>query len=57
LYIIPERELAIKFATQLAQPWDIVMLAGKWHEPIQRTQFGTRKRNDKEELLKIIKNE
>lgn len=56
LYIIPERELAIKFATELAQPGDIVMLAGKWHEPIQRTQFGTRKRNDKEELLKIIKN-
>lgn len=56
LYIIPERELAIKFATQLAQPWDIVMLAGKWHEPIQRTNFGTRKRNDKDELLKILNN-
>ena len=56
LYIIPERELAIKFATQLAQPWDIVMLAWKWHEPIQRTNFGTRKRNDKDELLKILNN-
>jgi len=56
LYIIPERELAIKFATQLAQPWDIVMLAGKWHEPIQRTNFGTRKWNDKDELLKILNN-
>ena len=56
LYIIPERELAIKFATQLAKPWDIVMLAWKWHEPIQRTNFGTRKWNDKIELQKILQN-
>lgn len=56
LYIIPEREFAIKFATEIAQPWDIVMLAGKWHEPIQWTNFGTRKWNDKEELIKIINN-
>lgn len=56
LYIIPEREFAIKFATQIAKPWDIVMLAWKWHEPIQRTNFGTRKRNDKIELEKILKN-
>lgn len=55
LYIIPEREFAIKFATQIAQPWDIVMLAGKWHEPIQWTNFGTRKWNDKTELQKILK--
>ena len=56
LHIIPERYLAIKFATQVAKPWDIVMLAWKWHEPIQRTNFWTRKWNDKEKLLEIIKN-
>jgi UDP-N-acetylmuramoyl-L-alanyl-D-glutamate--2,6-diaminopimelate ligase len=56
LHIIPERYLAIKFATQIAKPWDIVMLAWKWHEPIQRTNFWTRKRNDKEKLLEIINN-
>ena len=56
LYIIPERYLAIKFATQIAKPWDIVMLAWKWHEPIQWTNFWTRKRNDKEKLLEILKN-
>ena len=54
LFTIPEREFAIKFATKVAKPGDIVMLAGKWHEPIQRTNFGTRKRNDKEELLKNL---
>jgi len=56
-YIIPEREFAIKFATELAKPWDIVMIAWKWHEPIQRTNFGTRKWNDKIELEKILNNE
>lgn len=56
LYIIPERYLAIKFATEIAKPWDIVMLAWKWHEPIQWTNFWTRKRNDKEKLLEILKN-
>jgi len=55
IFIIPERKLAIKFATEIAKPWDIVMLAGKGHEPIQWTNFGTRKRNDKEELLKNLK--
>ena len=56
LYVIPERRFAIKFATQIAKPWDIVMLAGKWHEPIQLTNFWTRKRNDKEKLIEILKN-
>lgn len=55
LFIIPERELAIKFATKIAKPWDIVMLAWKGHEPIQYTNFGTRKRSDKNELLKNLK--
>lgn len=55
LFIIPERKLAIKFATKIAKPWDIVMLAWKWHEPIQYTNFGTRKRSDKDELLKNLK--
>jgi len=54
LFIIPERQLAIKFATEIARPGDIVMLAWKWHEPIQWTNFWTRKRSDKEELLKNL---
>lgn len=55
LFTIPEREFAIRFATKIAKPGDIVMLAGKWHEPIQRTNFWTKKRSDKWELLKNFK--
>ncbi len=55
IFIIPERKLAIKFATEIARPGDIVMLAWKGHEPIQWTNFGTRKRSDREELLKNLK--
>jgi UDP-N-acetylmuramyl tripeptide synthase len=29
LFTIPEREFAVKFATKVAKPGDIVMLAGK----------------------------
>ncbi len=55
IFIIPERKLAIKFATEIAKPGDIVMLAWKGHEPIQWTNFWTRKWSDKEELLKNLK--
>lgn len=34
LFIIPERELAIKFITEITKPWDLVLLAGKWHEKV-----------------------
>lgn len=54
-YIIPERKLAIKFVAKISKPWDIVVLAWKWHEPIQWTNFWTRKRSDKEELMKNFK--
>jgi hypothetical protein len=32
------------------------MLAGKWHEPVQYTNFGKRIWSDKWELLKNLKN-
>jgi UDP-N-acetylmuramyl tripeptide synthase len=54
LFIIPERTLAIKFACEIAQEDDIVMLAGKGHETIQLTNFGKRKWSDKEEILKNL---
>lgn len=54
LFIIPERTLAIKFATEIAQPWDLVMLAGKGHETVQLTNFGKRKWSDKEEVKKNL---
>ncbi|MFZ2150832.1 MAG: UDP-N-acetylmuramoyl-L-alanyl-D-glutamate--2,6-diaminopimelate ligase [Candidatus Absconditicoccaceae bacterium] len=52
--IIPERYLAIKLATQIAKPGDLVMFAGKGHETVQLTNFGKRKWNDKDVLLEII---
>lgn len=55
LYIIPERTYAIQLATQLAQPGDIVVLAGKGHEKVQLTNFGKRPRNDKTTLLSLLK--
>lgn len=54
LFIIPERSLAIKFACEIAQAGDVVMMAGKGHETMQLTNFGKRKRNDKEELMKNL---
>jgi UDP-N-acetylmuramoyl-L-alanyl-D-glutamate--2,6-diaminopimelate ligase len=51
-YIIPERELAIKFAKQIARSGDIVLITWKWHELVQLTNFGKRKWSDVEEILK-----
>lgn len=55
LFIIPERTLAIEFATNIAQSWDILMFAGKWHESIQFTNTGKRPRSDFEEVKKRLK--
>ncbi|MEF2174901.1 MAG: UDP-N-acetylmuramoyl-L-alanyl-D-glutamate--2,6-diaminopimelate ligase [Candidatus Absconditabacteria bacterium] len=54
LYILPEREFALKMAVSIAKPGDIVLLAGKGHEKIQITNFGKRDWNDKDQLLKIL---
>lgn len=54
LFIIPERTLAIRFACESAQPGDVLMFAGKWHETVQLTNFGKRPRSDKEEILKNL---
>jgi UDP-N-acetylmuramyl tripeptide synthase len=52
--ILPEREMALKMATEVTKPWDIVLLAGKWHEHIQLTNFGRRPRSDKKKLEEIL---
>ena len=54
LYVIPERELAIKMAVDLAKPWDIVLLAWKWHENIQVTNTWKRQWNDRKQLEKML---
>lgn len=52
--ILPEREYAIRMAVEIAKPWDTVLLAWKWHEHIQLTNFGKRPRSDKEVLKSIL---
>lgn len=55
LFIIPERVLAIKFATEIAKSGDVVLFAGKGHESMQLTNFGKKKWSDREEVLKNLK--
>jgi UDP-N-acetylmuramoyl-L-alanyl-D-glutamate--2,6-diaminopimelate ligase len=55
-YIIPERHYAIKFATEIAKPGDIILLAGKWHEKVQLTNYWKRNWSDYAELEAIKKN-
>jgi len=53
-FIIPDRSLAIKFATNIAQEWDIILIACKirWHN--QRTNYGKIPRDDKKIILKNL---
>lgn len=50
LYIIPDRQLAIKFITEITQPGDVVLLAGKWHETVMCVPWGKIPWNEKEIL-------
>lgn len=54
LFTIPERTLAIKFACEIAQAGDVIMLAWKGHETVQLTNFWKRKWSDKEEVKKNL---
>jgi UDP-N-acetylmuramyl tripeptide synthase len=47
-FIILDRGEAIKFANEISQPWDIILVAGKWHETVQLTNFWPRKWSDVE---------
>lgn len=54
LFIIPERTYAIRLATEIAKPGDVVVLAGKGHELVQLTNFGKRAWSDKRVLTEIL---
>ena len=56
VYIIPERKYALQFATEIAKKWDVVVSCWKWHEQVQLTNFGKRKRNDDKTMLIDILN-
>ena len=50
LFILPERQLAITFALEIAKPGDVIMFAGKGHETVQLTNLGKRKWSDRGEI-------
>lgn len=47
LYIIPDRQLAIKFITEITQPGDVVLLAWKGHETVMCIPWGKIPRDEK----------
>lgn len=53
-FILPEREHAIWLAIKMAMPWDVVLLAGKWHERVQLTNYWKRPWNDMDVLKKLL---
>ena len=57
VFIIPERQYALQFATEIAKKWDIVVSCWKWHEQIQLTNFWKRKWNDKKILTHILQSQ
>lgn len=53
-FIQPTREFALKLAIDIARPWDIVVLAGKWHERKLYTNYGAIERNDMDKLKQFL---
>ncbi len=47
LYIIPDRSKAIQFLTDIAEPGDLVLLAGKGHETVMSVAWGRIPWNEK----------
>ena len=56
LFIIPERAYAIQLALELANPGDIILIAGKGHEKVQLTNFWKRPRSDQGYLKSLMQN-
>ncbi|CAN5569097.1 UDP-N-acetylmuramoyl-L-alanyl-D-glutamate--2,6-diaminopimelate ligase [soil metagenome] len=54
LFVIPDRALAIERAAALAEPQDIVVVAGKGHETYQITGTETQHFDDREEVLRAF---
>jgi UDP-N-acetylmuramoyl-L-alanyl-D-glutamate--2,6-diaminopimelate ligase len=52
--VIPDRREAIKSAVMMAQPGDIVLIAGKGHEKYQDINGVKHHFDDKEELIKCF---
>ena len=55
-WIVPEREVAIQLAYKIAKPNDIILVAGKWHETVQLTNYGKRHYSDTETIKEVMGN-
>ncbi len=53
-WIIPSREDAIRTALIMLQPWDVLIVAGKWAETVQVTQKWTIVWNDRNVIEQIL---
>ena len=53
-WIIPERPQAVKLAYDIAKKWDIVLIAGKWHETVQLTNHWKVHYSDIETVKNLI---
>ena len=51
---ITDRRQAIRTACQLAQPGDVVLVAGKGHEPYQEIMGVKHHFDDREQLLEVF---
>ncbi len=54
-WIIPDREVAIRTALLQAEKDDAILIAGKWDEHQMMTNLGPIAYNDKEVVLKVLK--
>ena len=54
LFIIPDREKAIQFLTEIARPDDFVLLAGKGHETVMSVPGGKIPWSEKAVLEKYL---
>lgn len=54
--IEPDRHSAIRYAAQIAQPGDIILIAGKGHENYQEIQGIKHYFDDRQELLNLMQN-
>lgn len=53
-FVIPERRDALAFLVAQVKPGDIVLLAGKWHEPVLVTNFGRIPWGEKDVLMEEL---
>jgi len=54
-WIVPEREVAIQLAYNISKPNDIILVAWKWHETVQLTNYWKRHYSDIETIERLLR--